>query len=172
MLLDFIRAVLRFSSSFSSSSWSSSSFSSPSFSPALCCNGQRRISTASCRSQWAAPGLDRGASERSGRPRTSAARKNNARRYVRRNVRRHARKNVRRYVKKECQKVSEEISIEMPENMSTKNARRYARKNIRRYVRNECQKISSYQMGQIDHSGHRCPKQEKGRGGEDNSDEI
>ena len=36
---------------------------------------------------------------------------------------------------------SEEVPIEMPENMSGKNVRRYAGKNVRRYVTKECWKI-------------------------------
>ena len=73
------------------------------------CSGQRRASGGPG-ADWATPDLNRGALERSGEDRTSAAR-----RCVRRCVRNMLEKNVKRYVRNECQKE--------------------CRRNVRRYVR-------------------------------------
>ena len=141
------------------------------------CSGQRRTSTGelwsglgnagphprSSGADWVTPDLTRGAPERSGQRRTSAAR-----RYVRRcvrnmsekNVRRYVRRYVKRYVKKECQNIcqkicqkrmsedmseemsedmAEEMSEEMPEEMSEDMSKEMPEdmsdKNVRRYVR-------------------------------------
>ena len=152
------RAVRLFSFSFSFFSlfcflFSTSSSSLPAFSPAVCCNGGRRISTASCRSQWAAPGLNRelqiavgSAGHQRGQRRNSTGEllsgagsagpwrpEKNAGRYVRKNVRRNARKNVRKYVRKEYQKICQKkCQKRTSREMSVKNVGRNFRKACRR----------------------------------------
>ena len=105
------------------------------------CSGQRRTSIASSRLQWAAPDLNsglqiavgsagpqpgdwatpdlnRGALERSGQHRTSAARRC-----------------VRRYVRKECPKICQKIRQNYVRRYVKKGCQKYIRRNVNRNVR-------------------------------------
>ena len=124
---------------------------SPSSPPALCCNGQCRISIASCRSQWAAlglnkagqipvgsagpqpgssqaawaaPDLTRGAPERRGQHGTSSATKK---------------------MSEECQKICQKRTSE---DMLEKDVRRNVRKYVRKGCRKICQKICQKRMSE------------------------
>ena len=106
-LLDCIRAVWPAAAAASAASYFSAWSSS-----AVCCNGQRRISTASCRSQWAAPGLNRELKITAGSVGSAGPHQ----------------------PEKRCQKIGQErVSKNMSEWMSEKN--------VVKCVGEECQKI-------------------------------
>ena len=126
------------SSSFLSASSSSLPSSSPSPSPTVCCNGQRRISTANCRSQWAPPDLNRegqiamgstgpqdlnpGAPERSGQCRASTGELPSGVGSTGPQLPEKNRKYVRKESRKICQKICQ-------------------KNDVRKYAKKECQKI-------------------------------
>ena len=130
-----------------------SSSSSASSSSAVCCNGQPRISTASCRSQWAA-GPQPGSQDYNGQRRTSTGElasgvgsagphPGSSRAEWAAPDLTSQKKEVRRYVRKcqkECQKkCQKKCQKRMSEDMSEKDVRKYVRQECQRICQKECQ---------------------------------
>ena len=97
--------------------------------------GQRQISTASPRLQWAAPDLTQGALERTGQRRTSPGELPSGVGSAGPQLPKDMPKDMSERMSEDMSiEMSEDMSIEMSDNMSDKNVRKYARRYVRRNV--------------------------------------